>query len=94
MRVGKLWRTTGHEFDAQYVKRIGIEANKASIALFGRAARELDDAAVRGFVAKNLPTLRQHLETGERLLRGRAASAEQAGREPPPSRPSAPRRAP
>ena len=68
MRVGKLWGTTGHEFDAQYVKRVGIEANKASIALFGRAARELDDAAVKDFVAKNLPTLRQHLETGERLL--------------------------
>jgi predicted outer membrane protein len=70
MRVGKLWRTTGQEFDAQYLKRIGIEANKASIALFGRAARELNDPQVKEFVSRNLPILRQHLETGERLLKG------------------------
>jgi predicted outer membrane protein len=81
MRVGKLWRTTGQEFDAQYLKRIGIEANKASIALFGRAARELNDPQVKEFVSRNLPILRQHLETSERLLKG--------PQQHPPSRPGA-----
>ncbi|SEL06203.1 putative membrane protein [Roseateles sp. YR242] len=57
----------GASFDRHYAESVGVAAHKDTIKLFEKAAKESDDADVKAFAAKTLPTLQHHLQTAQTL---------------------------
>lgn len=54
-------------FDKEFVKEVGVSDHKADIALFEKTSRGADDADVKAFAAKTLPTLKAHKEHADGL---------------------------
>lgn len=57
----------GASFDRHYAESVGVEAHKDTVKLFEKAAKNSDDADVKAFAAKTLPTLQHHLQAAETL---------------------------
>lgn len=69
----RLQTLQGAEFDRAFVRQVITDHNEA-IALYTRAARDLDDSELKAFASETLPTLQEHLSEAERLA-GRGLSA-------------------
>ena len=54
-------------FDADYVKTVGMKDHKADIALFEKAQRSAKDPDLKKWAGEKLPTLRGHLEQAQTL---------------------------
>jgi putative membrane protein len=54
-------------FDRRYVNQIGVEAHEDTVELFEKAAREAQDAEVKAFATRLLPSLREHLQAARSL---------------------------
>jgi putative membrane protein len=54
-------------FDKDFIQEVGLKDHKADIGLFEKASKGADDADVKAFAAKTLPTLRQHREHAQGL---------------------------
>lgn len=54
-------------FDEAYVDQIGISAHEDAVKLFEDAAKDVQDADVKAFAAKTLPTLKSHLQAAQSL---------------------------
>ncbi len=55
------------DFDKEFVKEIGLDDHKTDIRLFEKASKDADDADVKTFATKTLPTLKAHREHAEGL---------------------------
>lgn len=55
------------DFDKEFVDEVGLDDHKKDIALFEKASNEADDAEVKAFATRTLPTLRAHREHAEGL---------------------------
>lgn len=72
--------TDGTEFDQGYARHVGVGAHEQALMLFHKAAGGADDADVRAFARKALPSLRRHLDGGRELVRATGlADREAAG---------------
>ena len=58
------------DFDKEFIKEVGVADHKKDIALFDKTSKTADDAEVKAFAAKTLPTLRAHLGHAESLKKG------------------------
>lgn len=58
------------DFDKEFVKEVGLDDHKADIALFEKTSKDADDADLKAFAAKTLPTLKMHKEHAEGLNKG------------------------
>lgn len=58
------------DFDKDFVKEIGLDDHKVDIALFEKTSKNADDADLKAFAAKTLPTLVAHKEHAEGLRKG------------------------
>jgi putative membrane protein len=65
-RLGKLG---GAEFDRAYMRHM-VDDHKKDVAEFKRAAGSAKDADIKGFAAKTLPTLQEHLQLAEKTHDG------------------------
>lgn len=54
-------------FDRRYLNQMGVEASQAAIPLYEKTARESRDPEVKAFASRQLPALRQHLQTAQAL---------------------------
>jgi putative membrane protein len=54
-------------FDREFVDDVGLDDHKKDIALFEKASKGADDADIKAFATKTLPTLRAHREHAEQL---------------------------
>lgn len=54
-------------FDKEFVKEVGLDDHKQDIKLFEKAGKDADDADVKAFATKTLPTLKAHREHAEGL---------------------------
>lgn len=54
-------------FDQHYAESIGVKAHEDTIKLFQKEADKGDDADVKAWAAKTLPTLSHHLELAQAL---------------------------
>lgn len=57
----------GTSFDQHYAKFIGVSAHQDTIKLFQKEVAKGEDADVKAWAAKTLPTLNHHLELAEAL---------------------------
>jgi len=57
----------GAKFDADYAKTVGVSAHEDAVKLFTKASNEAEDADVKAFATKTLPTLQHHLEMARQL---------------------------
>lgn len=49
------------------MKEVGIDDHKMDVALFENTSKRADDAEVKAFASKTLPTLKAHKEHAEGL---------------------------
>lgn len=59
--VDELAKLTGNEFDKKYVDLM-VDDHEEDVKLFKEAADDSDDAELKAYAAKTLPTLQKHLE--------------------------------
>jgi hypothetical protein len=64
--VNKFNQLNGADFDKQFIDHM-VQSHQKSVDLFDRQARQGEDAQVRAFAARTLPTLRQHLQMAKDL---------------------------
>jgi len=57
---------TGSEFDKDYMDMM-LKDHKTTVQLFETAAQQAEDADIKAFAVKTLPTLRQHLASADSL---------------------------
>jgi putative membrane protein len=64
-RLDKL--SKAKDFDREFIKQVGLDDHRKDIALFERASTKADDADVKAFAGKTLPTLKAHKDHAESL---------------------------
>lgn len=64
-RLASLPRSSG--FDNGYVRVVGVEDHRASIAQFERARREATDRDLQAWIDRTLAVLREHLSAAQNL---------------------------
>ena len=74
--LDRLRKLQGESFDREYVKS-QLAAHKAAVALFDKQAKSGNDPELRQFAASTLPTLQDHLQLVQQLVKSppRASSA-------------------
>jgi len=55
------------DFDKEFVQEVGLHDHKTDIAMFEKTSKSADDADVKAFATKALPTLKEHLKHAEDL---------------------------
>jgi putative membrane protein len=65
--VDKLSKLSGHDFDESYMEDM-VKDHKADISEFEKESQNGRDPDVKGFAAKTLPTLQEHLRMAEDTL--------------------------
>ena len=55
------------DFDKEFVDEVGLDDHKKDIQLFEKASKSADDADVKAFATKTLPTLKAHREHAQGL---------------------------
>ena len=54
-------------FDKDFIKQVGLKDHKKDIDLFEKTSKKGDDADVKAFAGKTLPTLKAHREHAQQL---------------------------
>jgi putative membrane protein len=75
--IDKLAKKSGADFDRDYARHM-VDAHKKAVSLFQKTAKSGNDADVKAFAGKTLPTLQQHLEHAN-TLNSAVKSAKKAG---------------
>ncbi len=65
-RVDKLKNMSGADFDKAYMKEM-VSDHKKDVKEFQSASTKADDADVKAFAAKTMPTLEEHLQMAESI---------------------------
>ena len=66
----KLQAATGADFDKMYIANAGLEDHQKTIDLFQKEADNGENADLKAFAAKTLPTLKGHLQAAQSLSNG------------------------
>jgi len=83
----------GAGFDEEYADEVAVDAHEEAVELFEDAADDADDADIKAFAAKHLPTLQNHLDMG-RKLEEQVDDTARGARVPPAAAPVGPAGAP
>lgn len=65
--LNRLAKLGGAKFDREYMEEVGLKYQQEDLQAFEKAALTARDPALRGWIARTLPTLRYHLATAERI---------------------------
>jgi putative membrane protein len=65
--MDKLGMHSGADFDARFVREVGIKDHEKDIKMFEKAGKEVKDPELKAFIARTLPTLREHLAAAQKL---------------------------
>jgi putative membrane protein len=66
----QLTTTTGPQHDRFYMERFGASAHRDALELYEREIREGEDADLKRYAERLVPTLRQHLQRAEKVQQG------------------------
>ena len=67
-------------FDKEFVDEVGLDDHRQDIRMFEKASKDADDADVKAFAAKTLPTLRSHHDHAQGLKKSAATAGGQANK--------------
>jgi putative membrane protein len=70
----RLNRLAGEQFDRAYMQDM-VKDHEKDVRMFEQASKQLEDAELRAWILKMLPTLREHLERARTVNAAVAASA-------------------
>jgi putative membrane protein len=70
---------SGDGFDRDYAEEVGVKAHGDTVRLFQKAAQGAQDADVKSFAQKTLPTLQRHLQMAQALHTTMSARAATPG---------------
>lgn len=65
--IDKLGKRNGADFDEHFVREVGIKAHEKTIKMFEKAGKDVKDAELKAFIARTLPSLRDHLAMAQQL---------------------------
>jgi putative membrane protein len=65
--VASLWQLSAKEFDQEFVRSVGIETHEKEIKKFEDARMDVQDAELRAWIDKTLPTLLLQLAQAQKL---------------------------
>jgi putative membrane protein len=65
--IAALAKRTGKEFDQEFVRKVCIEAHEEDIKKFEKARMDVEDAELRAWIDKTLPTLLLQLAQAQKL---------------------------
>lgn len=71
--IEKMARKNGGDFDKDFVRNVGIKAHEKDIKEFEKAVKDVKDADLKSWVARTLPTLKEHLAAAQKLEKGGGA---------------------
>ncbi|MDR5826137.1 DUF4142 domain-containing protein [Caballeronia sp. LZ043] len=57
----------GKEFDAMYIKKVGLEGHQQAVEAFQKEAQEGQNADLKKAAQKALPTIQEHLKMAQQL---------------------------
>ena len=77
--IDRLSKLSGAAFDRDYLRTVGIADHQADIKLFEQASRSTRNPALKAWVDKNLPVLRQHLSQAQQIPQPAAAAPDSGG---------------
>jgi putative membrane protein len=72
--VDKLSKLKGAEFDKAYIK-IQVDEHVKAVELFEGESKNGNDADLKGFASKTLPTLQEHLKMARAMAAGKGSAA-------------------
>jgi putative membrane protein len=73
--IEKLGKMKGAEFDASFVKEVGLKDHEQDIKEFEKASEKVQDPELKAWVQKTLPHLREHLALAQKLPGANNAAA-------------------
>jgi len=76
-KIKALGMLDGDSFDKMYASQIAVSAHEDAVELFRKHAQEGEDAELKAFAQKTLPSLESHLQMGRELKQKVDAKAEQ-----------------
>lgn len=65
--IDKMSKLDGAKFDKAYREQVGLKDHKEDIALFSKEAKSGNDADLKAWAGKTLPTLKTHLEHAQAI---------------------------
>jgi putative membrane protein len=65
--IASLAKLTGKEFDQEFVRNVGIKAHEEDIKKFEKARMDVEDAELRAWIDKTMPTLLLQLAQAQKL---------------------------
>lgn len=65
----------GAAFDQAYAQRIGVQSHMNTVTLFQQASAHMQDAEIKAYANRMLPTLREHLDQAQKLNQNVAAKS-------------------
>lgn len=68
--VEKLAKKNGAEFDKDFIRSVGIKAHEKDVKAFEKAGKDVKDPELKAWVAKTLPSLKEHLAQAQKLEKG------------------------
>jgi putative membrane protein len=77
--IASLWKRTGKEFDQDFVRSVGIKAHEKEIKNFENARMDVQDAELRAWIDKTMPTLLLQLAQAQKLPQAGKDSAAAVG---------------
>jgi putative membrane protein len=75
--LNRLARLDGAKFDRAYVELVSVRRQRSDVQQFERAAAGITDAALKAWIERQLPALREQQAAAQRLAGGRPAETAQ-----------------
>lgn len=72
--VEKLGKLSGNEFDARFMRDVGIKDHEKDIKKFEKASERAKDPELKAWIDKTLPRLREHLAHAQKMPQGSTAA--------------------
>lgn len=77
--LNRLAKLQGAKFDREFMEEVGLRYQQADVKYFEKASQSTRDPQIKDWIDRNLPTLRYHLVTAERLVPADSKLAKAAG---------------
>ena len=77
--VEQLGKKNGDAFDKAFIQEVGVKDHEKDIKDFEKASKDVKDPDLKAWVAKTLPTLKEHLAQAQKIKGGGGMDAASMG---------------